>query len=170
MDFTLLIFLGTISINTALSAEDSKARGQFHTSLGLVDRGPTAPTVSHRETSWEDHMPSDVLGLERLDECLRSVKNDPIFYHCLPRKNATAGLALQHCLNQVSTILKREYPCVYKFGYTHSLSWRFKNPIYGYQSEKYQHMVAVFVSGASIGAALMEAILIKEYLGLLFQL
>ena len=170
MDYTPLIFVDPISFTTAFSPEVPKSRGQLHTSLGVVDKRPTARTVCHHERCWEDHMPSDVLHLQRLDECLRSVKNDPVFYHCLPKKNATAGLALQHCLSQVSTILKREYPCVYKFGYTHCLSWRFKNPIYGYQSEKYQHMVAVFVSGASIGAALMEAMLIKEYMGLLFQL
>ena len=170
MDYIQFILWGSISVTTALSAEVPISCDRLHTSLGVVDKGPTARTVCHHERGWDDYMPSDVLGLQRLDECLRLVKDDPAFYHCFPKKNATAGLALQHCLSQVSTILKREYPCVYKFGYTHCLSWRFKNPIYGYQSEKYQYMVAVFVSGASIGAALMEAMLIKEYMGLLFKL
>lgn len=113
-------------------------------------------------------MPLDVLGLPRLGECLEKIKLEPsVFQHCLPKKDATAGAALSHCMDQVFSILKREYPCVFKFGFTHCLSWRWNNRLYGYKknTDKYHTMIAVYVSSAIVGAALMEAVLIKEYFG-----
>ena len=117
-------------------------------------------------------MPSNVLELSRISECIRLLKHDYVFRHCLPKRDVTAGRALSHCLTQVSAILEKEYPCVFKFGFTHCLSWRWHNPVYGYKNDKdkYQFMVAVFVSADPLGAALMEAMLIKEYSGLLVVL
>lgn len=143
------------------AAEDSRAHHEIHP--GLSNSSKRVRTCA----PWVDHMPSDVVVLPRLDECLNSIQNDSIFYHCLPPRNATAGAALSHCVSRVAAILKREYPCVFKFGFSHCLKWRWYNQKYGYckDRDKYQHMVAIFISGAAIGASLMEAILIKEHFG-----
>lgn len=142
------------------------------THIDLRHKRAPAAHASNHDRNWDDHIPSDCLGLPRLDRCLSLVKDDATFYHCLPKRDVTAGAALAHCLSRVTTILKREYPCVYKFGYTHCLSWRWNNGTYGYRmdQDKYQNMVAVFISSASIGAALMEAFMIKEHMGSLTSL
>lgn len=162
IDVDLSIFPGASSeITSPCAAQGSRAQREIDPGLG--GNGKQVKTCA----PWEDHIPSDVVGLPRLDECLNSIRHDSIFYHCLPPRNATAGAALSHCVSRVATILKREYPCVFKFGFSHCLKWRWYNQIYGYHKDRdqYQHMVAIFVSGAAIGASLMEAMLIKEHLG-----
>lgn len=148
------------------AAQDSKAIANVDTTSLSTVRNVAAVSSG---AAWEDHIPPDVVGLARLDDCLLAVKHDPVFYHCFPKKDATAGVALKHCLTQVSNIVRRQYPCVYKIGFTHCLKWRWSNKLYGYvhDKDKYQHMVAVFISAAAIGASLMEAILIKEHFGIL---
>ena len=160
----------TTGPHPSISAEVSKACDTVDTNLR--ERRISDKPVRDLQQSWEAFMPSEVVALPCLAECLHSVKNDPVFYHCLPKKDVTAGVMLGHCLTEVSKILKREYPCVFKIGFTHCLSWRWKNPTYGYQGDRdqYQHMVAVFVSSSAIAAALMEAMLIREHMGHLIAL
>ena len=64
---------------------------------------------------------------------------------------------------------EKNYPCIYKFGFTHSLEWRWSNDVYGYSKnvgiQGFDRMVAVYMSATPVPAAMMEAVLIKEYFG-----
>ena len=112
-------------------------------------------------------MPNDVRGLPRLAETLGDIETEEYILHRFPKKKSTTGTALKYVLAQVSSLLKKEYPCVYKIGFTHSLKWRWCNKLYGYKfdRDKYEVMVGLFMSAHPIGAALMEAFLINQYQG-----
>ena len=121
----------------------------------------------YRFIGGEQFIPDDVLSLPRWEDFLEVVTKENHYFHCLPPKHSNAGVALRHCLSTIEKILKRQYPCVFKFGFTHCLGWRWNNSLYGYKTDrdKYQYIVAVYVSATSTPAALMEAFLIKEYKG-----
>ena len=57
----------------------------------------------------------------------------------------------------------------YKFGFTHSRSFRWNNKVYGYAQgrEKYEAMVILYAAADSQGPAFLEAALINLYEGFL---
>lgn len=105
--------------------------------------------------------------MPRLEECLGKLEGDLFIDTCFPKPDATAGSALGHCLNKVSCLLRKEYPCTFKFGFTHCLSWRWHNNLYGYHHslDKYHKMIGLYMSSTTTGAALMEAFLINLHSG-----
>lgn len=114
-------------------------------------------------------MPADVLQLPRLRSMLDLIRGDAVYQHMLPDATATSGQALAHVLARVSSKLRQEYPCVYKFGFTHCLHFRWQNKKYGYVNDvdKYHTMICVYISRCPTGASLMESILIREHMGYL---
>lgn len=117
---------------------------------------------------WSEFIPADVESLPRLGDCLAELKA-PHVSHVLPKKQLATGAVLHHCFREVQSILKKNYPCIYKFGFTHSLEWRWSNDVYGYSKnvgiQGFDRMVAVYMSATPVPAAMMEAVLIKEYFG-----
>ena len=112
-------------------------------------------------------MSEQLRSLPRLAECLQSMESQESIVCRFPNKKCTAGAALKHVTQQVSSLLRKEYPCVFKIGYTHDLTWRWGNNIYGYKNDrdKYETMVGLYISEHAIGAALMEAFLINHHQG-----
>ena len=101
-------------------------------------------------------------GLHEAMEDARSmaiVFDLPKFFSC------TAGVALRHAVAVVDRLFQLHYPMTFKLGYTHSPSWRWSNPIYGYSMsiEKWEQMVVLYSSFEPYGAAMLEAALIEKY-------
>lgn len=118
---------------------------------------------------WGKFIPAEMEKLPRLRSCLLDLNAAHVSHVAFPPKKMTAGSALQHVLKEARSILKANYPCIYKFGFTHSLDWRWRNPYYGYAKdtgmERFDSLAALYISTTQIPSALMEAFLIKEYLG-----
>ena len=142
----------------------------LHPLKATVVLGPPSSSFSRVDLrdEWSEFIPADMDSLPRLEVCLAEL-NAPHVSHALPKKQLSTGAVLQHCLREVRSILKRNYPCTYKFGFTHSLEWRWSNDVYGYSKnvgiQGFDQMVAIYMSATPVPAAMMEAVLIKEHLG-----
>jgi hypothetical protein len=142
----------------------------LHPLEAAVVLGPPCSSFSQVDLrdEWSEFIPADMENLARLEVRLAEL-NAPHISHVLPKKQLATGAVLQHCFREVRSILKRNYPCTYKFGFTHSLEWRWSNDVYGYSKnagiQGFDRMVAIYMSATPVPAAMMEAVLIKEYLG-----
>ena len=87
----------------------------------------------------------------------------------VPSFGATAGAALHHAFQQVEVLFQKQWPMIYKFGFTHDPIWRWSNKMYGYchARDSWSRMVLLFISKEAGAAGMMEAALIEKYHGCL---
>jgi len=84
----------------------------------------------------------------------------------LPPKGATAGRALQHAKSVLMDLFSKHDPMIFKIGYSHNVTWRWSNTLYGYQfdrADKWTKMVILYESTEPFGPAMLEASLIDLY-------
>ena len=120
------------------------------------------------EHPWMAHLDDRVMKLKRTTSCLNKIYADPKLDCQLPRKGSVSGSVLKHAICSLERALATQGPLVFKIGYTHCPHFRFHNPVFGYACDPYQKwetMVAVFVSSEPTGPSFLEAALIQQYKG-----
>ena len=87
----------------------------------------------------------------------------------IPQKSLITGCVLRHALAVTDGYLARHRPMVFKFGFSHSPLWRWRNPIYGYCHDEvsWTEMIILHMSHEAYGPAMLEACLINRYQGTL---
>lgn len=80
-----------------------------------------------------------------------------------------AGQILKHCFNVVDKLLEKQYPCIWKVGYTHDGYFRFYNAKFGYkhQADRWEKMTIIYASSETISPAFVEAAVIQRHKGYL---
>ena len=120
------------------------------------------------EHPWMAHLDDRVMKLKRTTSCLNKIYADPKLDCQLPRKGSVSGSVLKHAICSLERALATQGPLVFKIGYTHCPNFRVHNPVFGYACDPYQKwetMVAVFVSSEPTGPSFLEAALIQQYKG-----
>ena len=118
--------------------------------------------------SWKQCLSDEILSLPRTSECLEKIDADPEIGFSLPPKNALPGAVLKHVYQYVEKLVCKEWPLIYKVGFTHCAHTRWRNTKYGYVTERYhkwQRMVVIFMGVDSTSAAFTEAALIQKFKG-----
>ena len=66
-------------------------------------------------------------------------------------------------------MLRSQYPCIWKVGYTHCAHFRFYNSKFGYQHEvdKWQKMIVIYAASETISPAFVEGAIIQRHEGFL---
>ena len=123
--------------------------------------------VEHKELIWSSTLSHNVLKLARTPDCFAAMAADPKIQLELPRKDALTGTVLKHACSRVEKMLQTHGPAVFKFGYTHDPTWRFRNRHYGYVQEvqKWQQMTVLYTSHECVGPAFLEASLFHKFKG-----
>lgn len=91
---------------------------------------------------------------------------DKFLEYKLPPSGATAGAVLLHTKRIIKTLFQKQEPLIFKFGYTHSPHFRWKNSKYGYKFDRFNRwtsMIVLFESCESCGPAMLEAALIELF-------
>ena len=110
--------------------------------------------------------------VKRLPQSLQTLPGLQNMFHArdcigfkLPPLHSNAGVVFRHAVRNVETILKREYPCIFKLGYTHNALFRWENQLYGYEvpRDKWSHMCVLYVSDEVYSCAMLEAGLIEKF-------
>lgn len=85
----------------------------------------------------------------------------------LPPLYANVGAVFRHAVKTVELLLQREYPCIFKLGYTHNALFRWENPAYGYalSRDKWSHMYVIYITDEPYSCAMLEAGLIEKFQG-----
>ena len=88
-----------------------------------------------------------------------------------PKRGVSAGSVLKHAQRVLDGMFKKQNPCIYKIGFTHSPAWRWTNKLYGYQHAKdgWTNMIVLFVTDEPFSPAMLEAALIEKHFGNLVQ-
>ena len=63
-------------------------------------------------------------------------------------------------------LFSKHDPMIFKIGYSHNVTWRWSNTLYGYQfdrADKWTKMVILYESTEPFGPAMLEASLIDLY-------
>lgn len=83
----------------------------------------------------------------------------------VPSPGIPAGSVLKHAHGALESLFAKQYPCVYKIGFTHNPFWRWTNGIYGYKDaiDGWTNMVVLYISHEPFGPAMLEASLIHTY-------
>ena len=118
---------------------------------------------------WKEHLSDEILSLPRTWECFQHIEADDHLGFCLPPKNSLPGAVLRHVYKYVDDLIGKEWPLIYKLGFTHSPHARFWNATYGYVTESYKwhRLVVVYCGIDTTSAAYVEAALIQKYKGYL---
>ena len=89
----------------------------------------------------------------------------------LPRPGALAGQVIRHATQVLESTLTSNAPMVYKIGFSYDPHNRFYNKSFGYvlDRQRWERMIIVYVSAETMGPAFLEAALIQQFKGLLFQ-
>ena len=118
---------------------------------------------------WKDYLSEDILSLPRTWECFQQIEDDDHLGFCLPPKNSLPGAVLRHVYKYVDNLVGKEWPLIYKLGFTHSPHARFWNNKYGYVTERYkwERLVVIYCGIDTTSAAYVEAALIQKYKGYL---
>ena len=119
---------------------------------------------------WRSQLDDSVLKLKRTAECFHKVSEDPYLDCYLPPKGSSSGKVLLHACRVIDSTLERKGPMVFKVGWTHCPSFRFRNSKYGYCYDRYQkweQLVVLHTSVEPIGPSYLEAALIEKYRGIL---
>ena len=145
----------------------------FHTIVGSSHADPFlsgVPSKPKNLTHWQTVLRDDVLALTRTRECFSMIEDDPMLGYDLPKKSCTLlGQVLKHCYGVVDKLFEAQYPCIYKFGFTHCASFRFHNAKFGYKHEQdlWQKMIVVYASSEPVSPGFVEAALIQRHKGFL---
>jgi len=128
------------------------------------------PVHLQRQTcrNWQRLVSDEVLQQPRTLEVFEKIYGDPNLEFHLPAKKALPGAVLKHIYKFVEDLVAREYPLVYKLGFTHDAQWRFRNPKYGYCHDKFhkwEKMYILYMGAESIAAAYIEAAAIQKFKG-----
>ena len=124
----------------------------------------------HHRPRWQTGLPQETLSLPRTYECFDTIENDPLLDYDLPRKAWTlAGQVLKHCYSAVDRMLAKQWPCIWKVGYTHCAHFRFYNLKFGYKHEidKWQMMIVIYAASETISPAFVEGAIIQRHKGFL---
>lgn len=107
-----------------------------------------------------------VLQLSRTSECFHKIYADPQLELQLPRKGAKSGHIVRHAIAVVQKTLDKWGPMVFKCGFTHCPSTRWRNRKFGYAVDRYQkweQMIILYVSHESAGPSFLESCLIQTF-------
>lgn len=107
-----------------------------------------------------------VLHLSRTSECFHKIYADPQLELQLPRKGAKSGHIVRHAIAVVQKTLDKWGPMVFKCGFTHCPSTRWRNRKFGYAVDRYQkweQMIILYVSHESVGPSFLESCLIQTF-------
>lgn len=127
---------------------------------------PNCSSQSQRGSSIPQYMQNeDLRRLSRTMEVFQKIESEPHMSFSLPRPKITAGRILEHACKAFEKLHSKESPMTFKFGITHCPAFRWHHHPYGYKFgiEKFQHMLIVFASPDPVGAAFLEAALIRSY-------
>lgn len=119
---------------------------------------------------WKTQLDDSVLKLNRTAECFHKVSEDVCLDCHLPPKGSSSGKVLLHACRVIDRMLEKKGPMVFKVGWTHCPSFRFRNSMYGYCYDRYQkweQLVVLHTSVEPIGPSYLEAALIEKYKGIL---
>ena len=107
--------------------------------LGVFNPGQhdTCPSSASNLPKLAALVSDEVLQQPRTLEVFEKIYGDPNLEFHLPAKKALPGAVLKHIYKFVEDLVAREYPLVYKLGFTHDAQWRFRNPKYGYCHDKF---------------------------------
>ena len=138
---------------------------------------PTSKTVVTTSTRqwkhWAHCLRNEVLQQPRTVECFEKIALDPAIDFSLPPRNSLPGAVLKHVFQTVDAICEREWPLIYKVGYTHDAVWRFRNSLYGYSHDRFHQwdrMRVLYAAPETISPAYVEAALIQRHKGCLDQI
>ena len=123
-----------------------------------------------RQHRWQQALDQETLSIPRTHECFQLIEQDPLLDYDLPGKpKMLAGQILKHCYNAVDRMLRSQYPCIWKVGYTHCAHFRFYNSKFGYQHEvdKWQKMIVIYAASETISPAFVEGAIIQRHKGFL---
>ena len=118
---------------------------------------------------WKDCLSEEVIALPRTMDCFNKIEADQHLDYALPPPKALPGMVLRHVYKFVDRLIQREWPLIYKLGYTHCPYSRWWNRKYGYVLEKcqWQRMTVIYCGADTTSAAYIEAALIQRYKGIL---
>lgn len=123
-----------------------------------------------RQHRWQQALDQETLSLPRTHECFQLIEQDPLLDYDLPRKSKMlAGQILKHCYNAIDRMLRLQYPCIWKVGYSHCAHFRFYNSKFGYQHEveKWQKMFVIYAASETISPGFVEGAIIQRHKGFL---
>lgn len=123
-----------------------------------------------KSTHWSQALGDDVLSLSRTNKCFSMIEDDERLDYVLPKRpRSTAGQILKHCFDTLDVILAKQYPCIYKVGYTHCAWFRFYNDVFGYvlDRDRWQLMTVLYAASEVTSPAFVEAALIQREKGCL---
>ena len=122
--------------------------------------------VFHGGPKWRECLPPELLAQPGLQTMiLEAAAAQECIAFRLPKHGALAGGVLCHAINVIDGLYHRNFPMIFKIGYTHDAVWRWGNSLYGYNSpkEKWSNMVVFYITSEPYGPAMLEAALIEKY-------
>ena len=138
-------------------------------------------SVSGQETNTKQNFPKDTesptdseatsvasSGIKSIGSTDGQALDDQIKYD-LPAPGSLAGKVLMHAIRVMESLFRKHEPLIWKIGFTHSPSWRWRNELYGYvhSRDKWAGMVVLYCSNEQFGPAMLEAALIEKFKSIL---
>ncbi|CAE7843377.1 unnamed protein product, partial [Symbiodinium microadriaticum] len=107
-------------------------------------------------------------GIKSIGSTDGQALDDQIKYD-LPAPGSLAGKVLMHAIRVMESLFRKHEPLIWKIGFTHSPSWRWRNELYGYvhSRDKWAGMVVLYCSNEQFGPAMLEAALIEKFKSIL---
>lgn len=114
---------------------------------------------------WCQCLSSDLLARPSLQSIVREARAMQCISFKLPSLNAVAGGVLKHALKTMDGLIAKEYPLIFKVGFTHNCAWRWGNSLYGYcmSVDNWSDMLVMHIAGEPYSVAMLEAALIQTY-------
>lgn len=114
---------------------------------------------------WSQCLSSDLLARPSLQSIVREAMAMQCISFKLPSLNAVAGGVLKHALKTMDGLIAKEYPLIFKVGFTHNCAWRWGNSLYGYcmAVDNWSDMLVMHIAGEPYSVAMLEAALIQTY-------
>ena len=142
----------------------------------LAAQGPTqrlhleasGTNTSDDKPKWAKCLSMEVLKLPRTMDIFQKIEADRFLSYRLPSPKASAGAILHHAAAVFDGLHIQKKPMTFKFGFSHCAHFRWHNSAFGYKhdlSNKFEHLMVVYVASDPIGPAFLEAALIQRYHG-----
>lgn len=127
------------------------------------------PGFQNDATRVMGNLPAKLLERSGLQQMVHHAKALGCISFRLPKSVVTAGAILHHCIGVVESVLEKQYPLIFKIGFTHDAVWRWSNGLYGYavSREKWSNMIILHIADEPFSVAMLEAALINRFHGFL---
>ena len=121
------------------------------------------PKVSMQDPIYLQH--EDLRNLPRSMDVFSKIQLDPQLHLSLPKPNVTAGHVMAHGIREFQTLLEKNKPMTFKFGFTHDPSVRWHNSKFGYKysKDKFDFMLIIYAASNPYGPSFLEAALIDRF-------